>query len=306
MLKSVRLVILSLFLTTLCLSFVSFSFQNFTQAAVAKKTPAPAKPADTFSILILGTDQRNSEKNFRTDVNMVAVLRPSVKRAVIISFPRDLNYAGRKINNLYPLKGEKYTKSAFSQMTGVAVDKFVAVNGFNPFVWAINEINGLDVNVEKAFTDKQYPGDRENWGPLTLEFKAGPQHMDGERALKYVRSRKGNNGEGTDFSRMNRQQNLLLAMPEAFLNNRKSIIPFSAQALLGLITGKIKTDVGVAEIDKLYGFLSDYKSWRIEKLILDAKYLYEAKAKNFGGAYTLLPRGGSYAAIKNFIYQKLQ
>ena len=304
--KTARISVILLFLIAFCLSFAVFDFQNPTNAAVAKKAPAPAKPSDTVSVLILGTDQRASEKNFRTDVNIVAILRPSVKKAVIVSFPRDLNYAGRKVNALYPLKGDKYTKSAFSQMTGVTVDKYVAVNGFNSFVWAVNEMNGLEVNVEKAFTDKQYPGDRENWGPINLEFTAGPQHMDGERALKYARSRKGNNGEGSDFGRMKRQQNLLTALPDAFLNNRKSIIPFSAQALFDLITGKIKTDVGIGDIDKFYGFLTDYKSWNIEKLVLDTKYVYEANSRYYGGAYTLLPRGGSYTVVKNFIYQKLQ
>ena len=301
---------LLLFAVTICFRFSVFNFQNSVSAAAAKKVPAKAaatvKPTDTFSILILGTDQRASEKNFRTDVSMVAVLRPSVKKAVIVSFPRDLNYAGRKINSLYPLKGINYTRSAYSQMVGVNVDRYVVVNGFNSFVWAVNEMNGLEVNVEKAFKDKQYPGDRENWGPMTLEFTAGPQHMDGERALKYARSRKGNNGEGSDFSRMKRQQNLLMAMPEAFLNNRKSIIPFSAQALVELITGKIKTDIGITDADKLYGFLTDNKSWKIERLTLDLKYVYEAKARNYGGAYTLLPRAGNYTAVKNFIYQKLQ
>lgn len=304
--KTARLVIFLLSLTAFGIFFASLNWQDSSKAAAAKKVPVPVKPKDTFSILILGTDQRASEKNFRTDVNIVAILRPSVKKAVIVSFPRDLNYAGRKVNALYPLKGDKYTKLAFSQMTGVTVDKYISVNGFNSFVWAINEMNGLDVNVERAFTDKQYPGDRENWGPIKLEFTAGPQHMDGERALKYARSRKGNNGEGSDFGRMKRQQNLLMAMPDAFLNNRKSIIPFSAQALFDLITGKIKTDAGVNDIEKLYGFLTDYKSWKIEKLVLDTKYVYETNSKYYGGAYTLLPRGGSYTAVKNFIYQKLQ
>jgi LCP family protein required for cell wall assembly len=304
--KTARIFVILISLFAFCLTFTVFDFQNSAGAAAAKKPPAPAKPADAFSILILGTDQRASEKNFRTDVIMAAILRPSVKKAVIVSFPRDLNYAGRKVNSLYPLKGDKYTKLAFSQMIGISIDRYITVNGFNSFVWAINEMNGLDVNVERAFTDKQYPGDRENWGPLTLEFKAGPQHMDGERALKYARSRKGNNGEGSDFGRMKRQQNILMAMPEAFLSNRKSLIPFSAQALLDLITGKIRTDIGITDIDKLYTFLTDYRSWNIERLVLDTKYLYEANAKNYGGAYTLLPRGGSYLAIRNFIYQKLQ
>lgn len=295
------------FLIVLIIFFWLPFIVNFDSGAKTTTPPPAPKPNDTFSVLILGTDQRGAEKNFRIDVNMVLILRPSIKKALVVSFPRDLNYGGRKINSIYPVRGFAYSKQAFSRITGLNVDRYVAVSGFNSFVWAVEQMNGLDVTVEKGFVDKQYPGDRENWGPITLEFKPGQQHMDGERALKYARSRKGNNGEGSDFARMKRQQNLLLSMPEAFLNNRKVLIPFGAQALLDLITGKIKTDLNVVDAANLYGYSSDFKNWKIEKLVVDpTNFVSTANPKNYGGAYTLLPKGGTYAKLKNFIYQKLQ
>lgn len=280
---------------------------GFSEAAKNKVRVSPTpivKPNDTLSLLILATDQRHQEAKFRTDVNLVLVMRPPVKKAVLVSVPRDLNFGGGKINGYFPRRGAPATKKLYGQIIGLNVDNYVAVMGFDSFVWAVGEMGSLDVNVERPFVDRSFPGDRENWGPLTLEFEKGPQNMDGERALKYARSRKGNNGEGSDFARMKRQQDLLLSMPDAFLNRRKSIVPFAAQAFLDLITGKIKTDLGVAEVLKLYGFLEDYKNWQVTRLVLDGSYVTTASAKNYGGAYTLLLKNST--SVKNFIYKNLQ
>ena len=269
-------------------------------------TKVVPKVTDTFTISIIGTDQRfHDQKGFRTDVNLLLVMRPSVKKAVLVSAPRDLTINGRKINAIYPVQGVNAYKNVWAKISGVNVDRFVAL-GFDEFVWAVEQMNGIEVNVERNFIDASYPGDRENWGPIKLEFQSGVQKMDGERALKYARSRKGNNGEGSDFARMKRQQNLILSMPEAFLNNRKALIPFSAQALLDLVTGKVKFDFKLEDVQKLYDFLADYKSWKIEKLVLDGSYVYTANSANFGGAYTLLPKDFSYSSVKNFIAEKLQ
>ncbi len=289
-----------------------------TTTTIKKAKPAPVKTketrlakvvpkiADTFSLAIIGTDQRKKkQKGFRTDANLLLVLRPSVKKAVLISAPRDLTISGRKINAVYPLQGANAYKNVWAKISGVNVDRYTAL-GFDEFVWAIEQVNGVEVNVERNFTDERYPGDRENWGPIKLEFQSGVQKMDGERALKYVRSRKGGNGEGSDFARMKRQQNLILSMPEAFLNNRKVLIPFGAQAFLDLITGKIKFDFRLEDVEKLYNFLTDYKNWKIERLVLDGSYVYTANSKDFGGAYTLLPKDSSYSSVKSFIAEKLQ
>lgn len=262
---------------------------------------------DTFSLLILGTDQRRmADQKFRTDVNLLLILHPSAKKAVVLSVPRDLNFLGRKFNSLYPLFGVERVKLAFSRMLGVKADKYAIVLGFDPFVWAIEQMNGVDVNVENGFVDKSFPGDRENWGPLRLEFTKGPQHMDGERALKYVRSRKGAGAEGSDFARMRRQQNLLTSLPNAFLNNRKVLLPFAAQGLLDLITGKIQTDLGVLDVEKLYGYLEGFKDWQLQKIVLDDKnYLRVVHSKLYGGAYALVPRDASFRSLKKLIAAKL-
>jgi len=51
-------------------------------------------------------------------------------------------------------------------------------------------LGGVDVNVEKSFTDTSYPAADDKY--QTVTFQKGPAHMDGATALKYVRSRHGN------------------------------------------------------------------------------------------------------------------
>ena len=42
--------------------------------------------------------------------------------------------------------------------------------------------------------------------------------MDGQTALKFARSRHGNNGEGSDFARSERQQKIILAVKDKVLS----------------------------------------------------------------------------------------
>jgi len=53
-----------------------------------------------------------------------------------------------------------------------------------------------------------------DYGYQTVRFTEGDQTMDGDTALKYVRSRHGTNGEGSDFARSKRQQKVILAVKE--------------------------------------------------------------------------------------------
>ena len=47
---------------------------------------------------------------------------------------------------------------------------------------------------------------------MTVHFNAGMQHMNGATALIYARSRHGNNGEGSDFARSRRQQQMIVGL----------------------------------------------------------------------------------------------
>jgi anionic cell wall polymer biosynthesis LytR-Cps2A-Psr (LCP) family protein len=69
-------------------------------------------------------------------------------------------------------------------------------------------MGGVDVNVPTEIVDDQYPTD--TFGTEVVRFTPGVQHMDGERALKYVRTRH----QDSDDGRRERQLQVLRALFE--------------------------------------------------------------------------------------------
>jgi anionic cell wall polymer biosynthesis LytR-Cps2A-Psr (LCP) family protein len=81
----------------------------------------------------------------------------------------------------------------------------VRVN-FEGFIAIVDAAGGVTIDVRNAMIDSEYP--TSDFQTTTVEFRPGRQHMDGARALQYVRIRHGS----SDFSRIERQQEVLLAL----------------------------------------------------------------------------------------------
>ena len=58
--------------------------------------------------------------------------------------------------------------------------------------------------------------------------------MDGDTALKFVRSRHGNNGEGSDFARIKRQQKIIMAAKDKMTSFNTLINPHKITSLFTL------------------------------------------------------------------------
>lgn len=135
-----------------------------------------------------------------------------------------------------------------------------------------------------------------------IEFKVGLTHMDGETALKYVRSRHGIQ-DGGDFGRAGRQQQFILAVKEKVISVgfMTRIIP-----LMENLKGDVKTDVSPALIKKLLGQLTDVKEYKLTSLVLsDQNFLTDTISK--GGQYVLISKEGMdkwqtvKIGLKNFL-----
>src|SRR6185436_5076257 len=96
-----------------------------------------------------------------------------------------------------------------------------AVIDFKGFVKAIDDVGGVDVVVDKSFTDATFPNDYpfDTKGVIApVTFPKGSQHMAGQRALIFARSRHSeNNNEGSDFARSERQKKIIIALKEKVL-----------------------------------------------------------------------------------------
>ncbi|OGK16802.1 hypothetical protein A2774_05330 [Candidatus Roizmanbacteria bacterium RIFCSPHIGHO2_01_FULL_39_12c] len=131
-----------------------------------------------------------------------------------------------------------------------------------------------------------------------LAFAAGPQHMDGATALKFVRSRQSAQ-DGGDFARARRQQQLIEALRAKVLT--VGFIP-KLPSLLKELQDYIKTDVSPDLIKKFIGEVSRAGDYKLTSLVLsDQNVLTPDKSEN--GQFILIPKYGQddWESVRKYI-----
>jgi LCP family protein required for cell wall assembly len=125
-----------------------------------------------INVLLLGIGGPGHEGPYLSDTIIVAQIRPKENKATLISIPRDyqvnLGSAGyRKINSAF---SEGFTKKedwndggkmiidAVESMSGLDIPYFAVVD-FKGFEKAIDLLGGVDVEIERTFTDYTFPND---------------------------------------------------------------------------------------------------------------------------------------------------
>ncbi|MDY7039985.1 MAG: LCP family protein, partial [Chloroflexota bacterium] len=159
-------------------------------------TPAPVSmidlPPDAVNILLLGTDTRQGLTSWRTDTIILVAVNPTQKTAGLLSIPRDLwvytpGHGHRRINTVdclgertgYPGGGPALLNETLRYNLGVPFHYFIRVD-LQGFVRIVDTLGGLEVDVDQTIPYDSYTG---------LALTPGIYHMDGEMALKYVRTR---------------------------------------------------------------------------------------------------------------------
>lgn len=182
-------------------------------------TPSPDFPisapalstSGSISILLLGSDQRPGRGDFRTDVFLLLIIRQDGSLA-LVSFPRDLYVympalgKRQRINAAYEFGGFALVSQTLEYNFGFKPDYFVLTN-FSGFKSIVDSLGGIDVYVERSFTDAR------SGYPNGYTVPAGVVHMDGETALWYVRSRYST----SDFDRLRRAQEVIIAIGRKLL-----------------------------------------------------------------------------------------
>jgi LCP family protein required for cell wall assembly len=172
------------------------------------------------SVIILGSDARPDEikrgEVGRTDTLLLFVADRTTPSVAMVSVPRDLwvaipGHGEERINAAYELGGSQAAKQTVSNVLGQRVDRF-AVVGLQGVRDVVDAVGGVDVTVTQAIHDDLYPTD--DYGYQTVDIPAGRQHMDGDTALKYARTRH----QDSDFGRIARQQQVLAAVRTALLS----------------------------------------------------------------------------------------
>jgi len=222
-----------------------------------------ALPAGHFNILVLGTDKRPDDPGtYARSDTMLLVNVDTISNSVrIMAIPRDLvvdipDYGTNKVNAAYffgeyykvPGGGQALAVETLSQFFNVPIDYYIAIN-FQGFEKVVDAVGGVDVNVPYSIDDYNYPTDEQGdlYGTMHVHFDEGLQHMDGQRALEYARTRHADN----DFARSKRQLQIILAVRQKAMSlNLLPSLPALTDALGGMVETNIPFDrqIGLAQL----------------------------------------------------------
>jgi polyisoprenyl-teichoic acid--peptidoglycan teichoic acid transferase len=225
--------------------------------------------------------------------------------------------------------GGKLAKYAIETVTGLPVDYYAAFS-FSGFIKSVNALGGIDVKVKQALSDPYFPiagkedetceipeaeieqmsatasgFELEKFFPCrfeSLQVEPGEQHMDGETALKYVRSRHASEGGG-DFNRSSRQKEIIRAMMDKIF--AVNFIP-KAFPFLSSWKGEIQTDLPLTKVPRLTGVLSDIQSYAITNVSLTTPVLTESRSPD--GQYILVPHNGNddWKSIREYLEKQME
>lgn len=262
----------SLALTLRALRWVEGLAQDFEPADI-----------DVMTVLVGGLDSREPGQPENADVFMIA--RVDVRNGSVraVSIPRDLyveipGFGYDKITRSYDFgskadsgefkAGAAAMKATVAANFGIETDG-VVVTTFGGFVRIVDALGGVDVNNPYDLYDGEFP--TPDYGIKQIFFPAGINHLNGEQALDFARTRHQDGDEG----RVMRQQLLLLALlqkaqhpevrphlPDLVWEYRRAVrtdIPASQRLALALAVPNFSVD-RVAFTDISAFVYSDYTS----------------------------------------------
>lgn len=156
------------------------------------------------------------------------------------------------------------TADTVEQITGLPIDAWVTMD-FNGFRDLINAVGGIDVCVQRAFTDNQYPAnddDQVDASIITIHFDAGCQHMDGETAIRFSRSRHSQDPmEGGDFARSRRQMQVIDALRQKVTHDN---LFFKFLDILTALDNNIHTSLTLDQAKSLLGYIQSSEGKQLQ------------------------------------------
>lgn len=260
-----------------------------------------------INFLLLGMGGAGHDGAYLTDTIILASFQPKEKKIAMVSIPRDLviplpGYGWRKINNVNAFgeakergSGGVATMEAVNQILDIPIHYYIRAD-FEGFKNLIDKLGGVSVYVDRAFTDYQYPTD--DYKYQTLSFEEGRQTMDGDAALKFVRSRHGTNGEASDFARSRRQQKILVALKDKIFSFSTLLNPIKIQSVFDTVKNSINTNIEMWEMVRMSRLVKDVDAEKILHQVISADPGGLLVAANVDGAYVLEPRAGNFSEIQ--------
>ena len=193
------------------------------------------------NIVVMGVDERDEDAG-RSDTLFVVMLDPKSNNISLLSIPRDTmvripERGWDKVNHAFAFGGHKLTQQTVEEFLGIQINNYVVID-FKGFKGLVDAIGGIDINVEK---DMYYEDPYDN---LVIDLRRGRQHLDGAKAIQYVRYR----DEEGDIGRIKRQQHFMAAIYEKITSTE---ILTKVPGLVKELVTMIKTDIPITDMIKL-------------------------------------------------------
>ncbi|MBU2542649.1 LCP family protein [Patescibacteria group bacterium] len=286
-------------------------FKKMTGLVLNRTSKLEGEKDDRINILFMGMGGEGHDGPFLTDTIMIVSIRPSTGQVAMISIPRDLavkipDHGWYKINHASAFgeaekrnTGGELAKNVVEETFDIDIHYYGRVD-FIAFLEIINEVGGITVNVERSFTDEMYPAPKSEF--QIVNFQKGDQTMDGETALKFARSRHGNNGEGSDFARAKRQQKIILALKEKLFSFSTLINPVKINNVLNSLKTHITTNLQFSELMSFLRLMKDLNTKSIITVVLDDSpdnFLKNSFSPE--GSFILESKTGNFDDINNMI-----
>lgn len=273
-----------------------------------------------INILIMGKGGVGHSAPDLTDTMMFVSIGVRSPGIVLVSIPRDIWVPSirAKINSAYYWGKEKQqdgglilSKSLVEEIVGVPIE-YAAVLDFSAFKEVVDSLGGIEVNVEKTFTDNHYPiagkendlcgGDKDyKCRYETIAFNQGLQVMNGDMALKFVRSRYAEGDEGTDIARDLRQQKVITAIKEKLLKPSTFLNVGRMLTLKNILMHYIETDIDTISLGTVARRILAGRS-QIKSNVIGAEFLDNPPiSPKYDNQYVFIPKTGSWDTVHKWV-----
>lgn len=245
-----------------------------------------------INILLLGSDTDGKNGNDITtgtplaQTDMIITIDPQTKYVGMLSIPRDLQvyipgYSnGAKMDMAFmdgvAGGGQGAVAKRVGYGAGLAEDTIQANFGIkiNYYAWVdiygfakvVDSAGGVDIDATHPVIDNNYPDEnnkKDSFAYKRLYVAPGPQHMNGQQALEYVRSRHAD--LVGDIGRTIRQQQLLSALKQKLANPN---VIAEAPQLLKNMDGSIFTDMQPDQIIQIANYARGVNLNKLDRVTL--------------------------------------
>ncbi len=228
-----------------------------------------------------------------SDTMLLIRFNPESEQLTVLSIPRDtrtyVNGIGvTKLNEANREGGPALAATSVSELLeDVRIDRYVRINvqGVEKLVDALG---GVTLYVPK---DMKYRDESQH---LYIDLKEGEQHLDGDKAMQFLRFRYDETG---DIGRVQRQQMLMRAMQEQALS--PATIARLPQ-IFSVVQSHVDTNLSVEELLALVGFASRMERSDVQMVMLPGDF---STTSQYELSYWL-PREQAIAQLVNRYFRR--